>query len=78
MKKFIITIFTIAIVILAIIILRGLFIMHKVNNQPSSYTPEYKYVENLNGLGCLKIGMTTSEVEKALDDMYLTYKDFLK
>lgn len=78
MKKLIITAITIVIVVSAIALFRGMFLMHKVNNQPSSYTPKYKYIENLNGLGCLKIGMTTSEVQKALDDMYLTYKDFLK
>ena len=78
MKKFIITFFAIVIVIFAVIMLRGMFLMHKVNNLPSSYIPEYKYVENLNGIGCLEIGMTSSEAKKALDSLYGAYKSYLK
>lgn len=74
MKKFIITFFTIVIVIFGIIMLRGMYLMTKVNSQPSSYIPEYKYVENLNGIGCLKIGMTSSEAKKALDSTYHSHE----
>lgn len=78
MKKFIVTFFTIVIVIFAFIMLRGMYLMNKVNSQPSSYIPKYKYVENLNGIGCLKIGMTSSEAGKALDSLYIAYSGYLK
>ena len=73
MKKFIITAITIVIVVFAIALFRGMFLMNKVNNQPLSYTPKYKYVENLNGIGRLKIGMTSSEVKRRLDSVYLDH-----
>lgn len=78
MKKFIIAVITIVIVAFAIITLRGMYLAHKVNSQTSSYTPQYKYVENLNGIGCLQIGMTSSEANKALDSLYLAYSTYLR
>lgn len=74
MKKFIITAITIVIVAFFIITLRGIYIMSKVSDQPATY----KYVENLNGIGCLKIGMTREEVKKALDSLYSAYSSHLK
>lgn len=74
MKKLIISAIIVVTVAFAIITLRGMFIISKVSEQPASY----KYVENLNGIGCLKIGMTSSEVKIALDSMYNSYNNYLK
>ena len=73
MKKLIITAITILIAVFAFITIRGWFIIPKVS-EPAPY----KYVENLNGIGCLTIGMTSSEAKKALDSVYSVYSNYLK
>lgn len=75
MKRFVKKLMTVlALVILAYIIIRCINHAEK----PSIEQAPYKYVENLNGIGCLRIGMTISEAKKALDSLYLTYGDYLR
>lgn len=70
MKKIIIGLIALVVILFAVISFRGMLMQ---SSQKTS-TPQYKFVENLNGIGCLKIGMTTSEAHKALDSLYLSHK----
>lgn len=77
MKKLIIAIIiiiTLVTILFAVISFRGIL----MEPTPTTVKPSYKVVENLNGIGCLKIGMTTSEVKKALDSLYSAYGWYLK
>lgn len=78
MKRYI----KVVIAILGILLLAHLSVtvvmVKKATENPTSEQVPYNYVENLNGIGCLRIGMTISEAKKALDSLYLSYGDYLR
>ena len=54
----------------AVIMLVLLFVIKSKRNDEDKNNPPYTYVENVTGLGCLKIGSTISEVKAAIDSNY--------
>lgn len=74
MKKLIIALISLIVILFAVIAFRGML----MESSQTTLKPPYKVVENLNGIGCLKIGMTSSEARKALDSLYSAYSSYLK
>lgn len=74
MKKLRIAIAALTVILFAVIAFRGML----MESSQTTLKPSYKVVENLNGLGCLQIGMTTNEAKKSLDSLYSAYSRYLK
>ena len=74
MKKLIIALIALVVILFAVISFRGML----TESSQTTSIPQYKFVENLNGIGCLRIGMTSSEAKKVLDSLYSAYSSYLK
>lgn len=73
MKKLIIAAIVLIVAIAAVVSFRGMQMSSQIAPKPT-----YQVVEDLNGIGCLRIGMTSSEAKKVLDSLYSAYSSYLK